>query len=182
MRLIAPILATGFAFVAAPAFGQEAQCFQNESYLVIAQERVDEVGADFLVREPALGKIKCAFTEQSGDLRIGEPGNPLHYTGLAGYYLVLSRSTGPDGDVVIYDLRNIASGPLVDVPADDDVTIAPQEITFWERTGEANADNCPRFAEYKGYGFGAVIAEERVLDVADGEVVQTGQMRCSSTQ
>lgn len=170
------------SFAALPASAQEAQCFQNDHYLVIAQERVGEVGTDFIVRPPARGKIACRFETQDGDVRIGEFDDPLYYVGLAGPYLVLSRSTGPDGNVVIYDLDSGAFEPVVDVRADDDVLIDQDRVVFWERTVEGTADNCAEFAQYSANDFGAVIAEERIFDAVTGDVTSTGATHCSQTQ
>lgn len=180
LRLL-PLLLLSAGLATVPAMANEAECFQNESHLVIFQDRVDEVGAEFIIRPPAHGKIACLFEPQHGDILVGGLDDPLHYLALMGDYLALTRSTGPDGDLVIYDLGGDTGTPVIDVPADDDVTMT-DAITYWERTGEATAANCPRYDEYMGYGFGAVIAEERVFDPATGAVTATGERRCSSTQ
>jgi len=176
---ITAVVGLGFA---APASAYDAQCFQNAHYLVIAQQRAEEVGSDFIIRPPAVGKIACTFETRDGDIRIGEYEDPLYFTGLSRNYLVLTRSTGQDGNLVIYDLDAGAFEPIVDLPADDEVIVGDNAVTYWERTAEGNEDNCPEFAEYSGYGFGAVIAEERILDTATGQISATGQSHCSSTQ
>ena len=180
LRLILPAMLLVLA--AAPVAAQEAQCFQNEHFLVIFQDRTDEVGSDFIIRPPALGKVACTFETRNGDIRIGEAGDPLHFLGLAGPHLILSRSTGPDGDLVIYDLERSAFNPFIDVRADDEVTIETDRVVFWERTMTGTETNCPEFSEYTGYGLGAVIAEERVFEVETRAVTSTGKTRCSSTQ
>lgn len=180
-----PILLLAAAFLgltAMPALAQEAQCFQNEQYLVIAQERVDEVGADFIIRDPARGKIACVYEQREGDRLIGDPGDPLHYEGLAGQYLVLTRSTGPQGDLVVYDLTTDLFTPLIDVRAEDEITIADDSITYWQRLILGTAVNCPEYADNTGYGLGSMIYEERVFDLATVTVAATGRTRCSSTQ
>jgi hypothetical protein len=55
-------------------------------------------------------------------------------------------------------------------------------VTFWQRTKQGTAKNCREFDEYSSNGLGAVIAEERVLDVASGEIKATGEKHCSPTQ
>jgi hypothetical protein len=165
-----------------PAVAQDAQCFQNDYYLVIAQQRIAEVGSDFIVRPPARGKIACVFETQDGDIRIGEPEDPLYFTGLAGKYLVLSRSTGPDGNVVIYDLDAGAFEPVIDVPADDEVQVEEDRVTFWQRVEEGTAKTCPEYAEHQSNGFGSVIAEESIFDPAAGTLQTTGRRHCSNTQ
>jgi hypothetical protein len=174
------LAASAFAVIAVPAFAQEALCFQNENFLVIAQERSEDVGMDVLARAPARGKIKCEYAEKAGDFIVNADGEPLWYQGLAGNYLVLTRSTGPDGDVVIYDLANEAI--VIDEPADNEVVVTEDSVTFWQRTKAGTAKNCPEYAEYTSNGLGAIIAEERVLDITSGEVKSTGEKRCSATQ
>ena len=66
------LLAAFLALAAAPAFAQEAQCFQNEQFLVIGQQKPDEVGSTFRVRAPAMGKIICEYREREGDMLIAE--------------------------------------------------------------------------------------------------------------
>lgn len=168
--------------VSAPSLAQEALCFQNENYLVIAQERVGDVGSDFIVRPPARGKIACSFETQDGDIRIGELGDALYYRGLTGTYLVLDRYTGPDGSLVIYDLHSGAFEPIVDVPVDDEVTLNDQEVVYWERTDQGTAENCRDFAEHQKMGFGSVISERRVFDVATGTISGDGEWHCTNTQ
>jgi hypothetical protein len=181
-RFARPALVISTLIPALPTLAQEAQCFQNEHYLVIAQQRIDAVGSDFIIRPPAQGKIACTFETRDGDIRIGEADDPLHFAGQAGPYLVLSRSTGPDGDLVIYDLDAGGFEPVVDVPADDEVTIDDQQVTYWERTDQGTADNCPDFAEHQSYGFGSVISEQRTFDVATGTISASGEWHCTNTQ
>ncbi|MET3924933.1 hypothetical protein [Devosia sp. 2618] len=177
------LLTALLGIIATPALAQEAQCFQNDQFLVIGQERLDEVGTDFLIRAPAKGKIACIFEQQPGDLAIGGPDDAFWYEGLAGRYLVLTRSTGPDGDVVIYDLANgDPVTPYIEVPADDEITIDNDSVTYWARGVEGTAENCPGYADAVANGWGTVIANEVVLDIATGDVHATGQSHCSTTQ
>jgi hypothetical protein len=172
--------ALAFAAASAPTLAQEAQCFQNDVALVIAQERTEHVGMNILARAPAKGKIKCEYKEKPGDWIIGEVDDPLWYEGLAGKYLVLTRSTGPDGNIVIYDLADRSI--LVDEPAELDIAITDDAVTYWQRTTEGTEENCPEYEEFTSNGLGAVIAEEQVLDIASGTIKATGQSRCSATQ
>ncbi len=172
---------------AAPAVAQEAQCFQNEQFLVVAQDRSDSAGMEILAREPARGKIKCEYAERDGDVVVnpvgqeGWPdGQPLWFEGLAGKYLVLTRSTGPDGDILIIDLDEHQT--IVDEAADDEITVSDDAVTYWMRVEAGTAKNCPQFEEFTSNGLGAVIAEEQVLDIGSGEIKSTGEKRCSATQ
>lgn len=176
------LLAAALAFLVTPAMAQDEQCVQNEQYLVIAQERLDEVGADFIIRPPAKGKIACVYEQRDGDRLIGDPGDPLHYEGLVGQYLVLTRSTGPQGDLVVYDLTTDLFTPLIDARAEDEITITDANITYWQRLILGTAVNCPEYAVNTGYGLGSMIYEERVFDLATVTVAATGRTRCSSTQ
>ena len=77
--------------------------------------------------------------------------------------------------------RSARSAPA-DEPADDEVAVTDEAITFWQRTRPGTAKNCPEFEEYSANAMGAVIAEERVLDIASGEITATGENRCTATQ
>ena len=177
------LLAAGAASLAlaTPAFAQDAECYQNDSYFVIGQQRTDEVGTSFIVKTlDGAAAPACSFEAGADDFVLDDVTDPLWYAGLAGKYLVLTRSTGPDGDVVIYDLASRKA--VVDKPADDEVIVDDAMVMYWERTGEATAQSCPEFAENEANGLGSVIAEEAMLDVATGEISKTGETRCSSTQ
>ena len=162
------------------ALAQEAVCNQNASWLVIAQDQVDDAGMQMLVRPAALSKIKCEYGERPGDFVVNPERDSLWYEGLAGNYLTTFRSTGPDGNIVIFDIPNRTS--IVDLPADSEVTISDAQVVYWERTVPGTDENCPEFDEYTGYGLGAIIAEERILDVTTGEITSTGEKRCTATQ
>lgn len=186
MRLSQALALMPFLF-AAPAMAQEAQCFQNDQFLVIAQDRTDSAGMEILARAPARGKIKCEYVERETDFVInplgqaGWPdGQPLWFEGLAGKYLVLTRSTGPDGNIVIMDLAEHQT--VVDEAADDEITVSDDAVTYWMRSEQGTEDNCPQFEDFTSNGLGAVIAEEQVFDIASGEVKSTGEKRCSATQ
>lgn len=169
---------------ASPAFAQEAtpDCYQSGPYFVIAQQRSEDVGTDFIIKTLSKNAKapECVFSASDGDAQLKDPSDALWFTGLAGRYLVMTRSTGPDGDVVIYDMKRNRN--VVDVPADDEVTVADSKITYWQRTGEATAATCPGFAENTANGLGSVIAEEMDFAVTTGTSAPTGQSRCSSTQ
>ncbi|MHA6297804.1 hypothetical protein [Devosia sp. CAU 1758] len=174
------IAASLLALSAGLAMAQDAQCFQNEDYLVIAQERLDDVGTDILVRQPTMGKIDCTYTEKDGDFVVNLKDEPLWYEGLLGQYLVLTRSTGPDGDIVILDLA--ARQVVVDEGVGDEVSLSDASVTYWQRFEQGDIDNCPKYHEYTSNGLGAVITREQVFDVATGVATATGMEQCSATQ
>lgn len=176
---------SAFVVTAAPAFSQEdfsegPICVQNETALIIAEERPEDVGMNILARAPAKGKIRCEYVEQEGDWIIGQIDDPLYYQDLVGKYLVLTRSTGPDDNLVIFDLDD--QSVVVDEWVGDGFLVSETDVTFWPRFEDGNAENCPEFEEYTSYGFGASIAREQVLDFATGTITATGEERCSATQ
>lgn len=178
-----PALFAALALLATPALAQEAQCFQNDRFLVIGQPYNYEPGSQFIARAANPASMVCDFRVQPRDMLIGTPGDPLQYRGLTGRYLVLTRSAGPDGNVVIYDLENHdPTSPYIDIAADDQLTIDDRRVVYWARQQEGTAENCPQFAEARSLGMGTVIANEVVLDVQTGDVTRTGMSRCSMTQ
>lgn len=175
------ILAATLAMFAGPAFA-EAQCYQSNQFLVIAQDRTDEVGTDFIIRPPARGKIACLYEPTADDVVISNAEDPLHYEKLVGQYLVLTRSTGPQGDLVIYDLANYSFFPMLDVGASDDIVVTEDSVTYWQELILGSEINCDTYAENSSYDLGSMIYEERILDLATQTVAATGKTQCLSTQ
>lgn len=177
MNRLACTLTLLTTFAAAPALAQAPVCHDGDRFRVAALEYADNAGTRFAVTPVDSGE-PCAFDE-SADFVIGSEGDPLWFGALRDPYLVLTRSTGPQGDVVVYDLA--AKAKLLDVPADafadDDAG-----VTFWERTEAGTERNCPRFAEYQANGLGAVIAVETRFDFASRQSTPTGNRRCDATQ
>jgi hypothetical protein len=91
----------------------------------------------------------------------------------------LNRSTGPQGDLVVYDLES--GKPILDVPADD-YELKGSAISFWQRMETATAGNCPDFAENAENGFGSVTATLKVLDLDTKAVTATGESKCVAVQ
>ena len=182
MKPIFGLASLMLGLTAMPTLAAEAQCFQSDQFLVIAQERFDEVGTGFIIRPPARGKIACRYEIGETDLVLSNPGDPLHYEQLIGQYLVLTRSTGPQGDLVVYDLTRDLYTPLLDVRAEDEIAITDQTVTYWQQLILGTEANCPDYAANTGNGLGSMIYEERILDLASVTVAATGRTRCSSTQ
>ncbi len=173
-----PLAALAAAILTLPAQAQQAQCIQNDTYLVITQDRTGEVGENLLVRPAAQGKLDCLYVEQDGDYIVNTAGDPLWFEALLGKYLIMTRSTGPDGNLVVRDLET--QGLLIDEWVDDDIIITDTEVTFWQRFEDGNADNCAEYDAYAADGLGAVIAREPVFDALTGGQNATGQERCSA--
>lgn len=158
----------------------EPQCHSNDRYHVVVQPYADDAGNQFAVtRLNGTAPSGCLFDESKSDLLIGKVGDPLWYAELSGNSLVLSRSTGPQGDLVVYDL---ASGkPVLDVPADE-YELKGDLLSFWQRTGQATAETCPSFAENEANGLGSVIAVRKTLDLETRAVSEAGENKCVAVQ
>lgn len=157
----------------------EPQCHSNDRYHVVAEPYADDAGNRFAVsRLNGTAPTTCAFDESDADLVI-KAGDPLWYADLSGDALILSRSTGPQGDLVVYDLRT--GQPILDVPADE-YELKDSALSFWQRTAQATAATCPSFAENEANGFGSVNAVLKTLDLETGAVSETGESKCVAVQ
>jgi hypothetical protein len=176
MRLGVLCAAMGFVALTPPLMAQEATCHGSASYNVAEMPNPDYVGARFLVTS---GDAGCAAGDEGADYAIGAIDEPLWFASIEGDMLVLTRSTGPHGDLLVHDLAGNVR--LLDVPADS-FEVVSGTLVYWERAGDADRDNCAQFEEYRADGFGAVIAEEKRFAFADGSVTATGRSRCDPTQ
>jgi hypothetical protein len=85
----------------------EPQCHSNDIYHIVVEPYPDDAGNRFAVnRLKGAPPAGCIFDEAKADLVIGKRGDPLWYADLSGDHLILSRSTGPQGDLVVYDLTS----------------------------------------------------------------------------
>lgn len=158
----------------------EPQCHSSDRYHVVAQPYPDDAGNRFAVtRLDGSAPKTCIFDESKADLVIGAAGDPLWYAELSDDSLILSRSTGPQGDLVVYDLKS--GKAIVDVPADE-YELKGSVLSFWQRTTQATAETCPGFAENETNGFGSVIAELKTLDLEGQTVSDTGKSKCVAVQ
>ena len=158
----------------------EPQCHSSDRYHVVALPYPDDAGNRFAVRRLAgAAPTACIFDESAADLVIGKQGDPLWFSELSGDSLILNRSTGPQGDLVVYDL--VSGKPILDVPADD-YEVKANAIAFWQRTAPATAENCPEFAENSENGFGSVIAVLKVIDLGTKATTETGESKCVAVQ
>lgn len=174
------LLACGPLLCVSLANAAEPQCYTNQRYHVAALPYPDDAGHTFAVTRlngsPA--PATCAF-DAKADLVIGAAGDPLWFGELADGSLILSRSTGPQGDLVVYDLASGAA--ILDVPSDE-FERQRNRLTFWQRMAQATAENCPDFAENTANGFGSVTAVEKVLDLSTRAVSETGKSKCVPVQ
>ncbi|MBW6419913.1 hypothetical protein KX729_00490 [Rhizobium sp. XQZ8] len=175
-------VALGAFVIAGPGFTQEVECHDNNEYFVASKTHSGDAGAQFAITalngKPKPGK--CAFDAKKADFVIGKPGDPLWFSAQARNLLILSRSTGPQGDLVVYDLK--ARKSVLDVPSDD-FAVEAGKLVFWQRsTTTATKKNCPSFAENEKNGMGSVISVQKAFDIKTGSVQELGKNRCDATQ
>ncbi|MBL0371404.1 hypothetical protein JJB09_05130 [Rhizobium sp. KVB221] len=164
-----------------PTQAGEVECHANKEYHVAVQSYDEDAGSRLAVTA-LKGKKKsarCTFDASKADLLIGEQGDPLWFDKLAGKFLILRRSTGPQGDLVVYDLES--RKPVLDVPADD-YELSGNRLSFWQRERQATAKDCPTFAENQANGLGSVISVRKTLDTKTLKVAATTEQRCDATQ
>jgi hypothetical protein len=184
-RILWTTIAAGLGCLAAAPgawAAQAVECHANNRYHIAIEAHADDApGARFAVTD--LGRQKapkaCVFDKAKADFIIGDATEPLWFGQLAGKLLVLTRSTGQQGDLVVYDLTNRKK--VLDVPSDEYV-VGDSRLVFWQRLGQATAGNCPAFAENQKNGLGSVIAAEETLDLATLVVGKTGKSRCDAVQ
>lgn len=177
---IAAVLSCGCVSLA-PASVAGPQCHTTRDFLVVEQPLPEDAGNRFAISrlEGRQAAATCKFEESKADFVIGSAGDALWFGEIAGHTLVLNRSTGPQGDLVVYDLD---SGKIVlDVPADEYV-LKDEAITYWQRTERATAVTCPSFAENEANGLGSVIAVEKTFGLAGRTVTDTGASKCVAVQ
>lgn len=175
--------------LAPPAFAQEEdgegaplepQCEVSANWRVVATELGDAPGMVMDVnKRDAAGLPDCKTKDVKPDFTVGGPDQALWLTNLFGDFLVMARSTGPIGRVVVQNLtdRTIA----VDAVSDDSQADS-WGVTYWEQKEAGTADNCPQLAEYKEQSFGAVIAHEIRYDFATKTSLTSGKTNCEPTQ
>jgi hypothetical protein len=157
------------------------ECHADKDFHVAVKPFKEDPGALFAITALS-GKAApktCGFDPQSADFVIGKDGDALWYSNLAGKYLILQRSTGPQGDLVIIDLATRKT--VLDVPSDD-FALQGDMLTFWQRGGQATPENCATFRENTKNGLGSVISTQKLFSVASGKVTTTGTSRCDAVQ
>jgi hypothetical protein len=121
----------------------------------------------------------CPASLSDADFVVGEQGEAVWFETLAEPYLVLTRSTGPQGDLVVIDLDDRAT--VLDVPADD-FDVLQDGIVFWQRGEVAGPENCPDYAENEANGLVSVTVTQVRFDFVDRKLAPTGQTGCAATQ
>lgn len=164
-----------------PVLAAEPQCHANEGFLVVVQEYEDEPGSQFAVSvlDGSAAPQDCLFDPAQAGVVIGEKGDPLWFAELTSDFLIATRSTGPQGDLVVFALPS--GEAVLDVPAGD-YAVEDGSISFWQRGAQATEENCPQFAEHRQNGLGSVISEHAVFDLDARVLEKTGDVRCDATQ
>jgi hypothetical protein len=163
-----------------PASMAEPQCHSDARYHIVVEPYPEDAGNRFAVTRLKGATVPaCRFDASRADVVIGERGDPLWYGELAGDSLILTRSTGPQGDLVVYDL--MTAKPDLDVPSDE-YERQGNVISFWQRMAPATSENCPSFAENEANGLGSVTAVRRTFDLATKAVSDTGESKCVAVQ
>ncbi|MCU0830982.1 MAG: hypothetical protein MUC58_05620 [Rhizobiaceae bacterium] len=160
--------------------GQDPICDLNTGWRVIGIETPDMPGMILQMnRRDASGKPDCLTKDVAPDFTIGKPEEALWLTGLAADHLILSRSTGPKIDLVVFRLTDQAK--VLDVPAYEP-DFDSWGITFWQQKEVATAENCVDYGYFTADGLNGVIAHESRYDFASSTVLTSGQTRCEATQ
>ncbi|MBP0439790.1 hypothetical protein [Tianweitania sediminis] len=169
------------AVLAAPAWAEEPTCHSVAGYDVLEVENTEGIGTRFAVKAGTNGSAAagCKFKEAEADFVVGSEDDPFHFEAITDRYLIMRRSWGPQGQLVIYDLdaRDIVLDAL-----SDEAVIDATGATFWERIDEGTPANCPQFEEYKADGFGADIAVETRFDFATATATASNNTRCDPSQ
>lgn len=160
---------------------QEVECHANHDYLIISKAYAQEPGlllAVISLKNKAVPKT-CRFDAKKADFIIGKEGDPLWFEGLEGEFLILTRSTSSDGDLVIYNLKT--RKPVLDVPAND-YKIKNGQVVFWQRMRSATKADCPTFEDNEKNGLASTITAQKTFDIRNGLVRDTGKTQCDATQ
>lgn len=179
-KAVAALLLSAFVWSGASAspIDADSPCYSSDRYSVAVLENDDAPGARFAI-SAASGDGTCRFDESGPMQIIGNGEEPLWFSDIQGKFLILSRSTGPQGDLVVYDLESGVK--VLDVPSDD-FEAYEGGVTFWQRTVDATEKNCPNYAEFEADGLGAMIVERAHYDFASGTIERADEERCDPVQ
>lgn len=186
------LLAAGvLAGSAVPGSGAQAAtrpvCTENADYLVVELPHRDSVGNSYIVRDKTAGQSPvCSTRAAKGDFVVGrqkgDDADPFFLLRLEGPYLLIDSGTGPDRDLVIYDLKArkaVYSGGY----SDEDIRFGAGQAVFWAMSSEtATKKTCPKIASITKNGLTPTIETETTFDYATGAVTPGTAKRCVATQ
>ena len=106
----------------------------------------------------------------------------VYFAGLVGNALIVDEGTGPLRELRVYDLaarRQIHTASYVEWIGVDD----QRRLAYWEDLGTSGRQfPCPQADSLKAKGLDVGHEERVVVDLAQGAVERTGDIRCSGRQ
>lgn len=171
------IAASGVA-IAAPA---KPTCAESAEYLVIARERSDAPGSDFLIRKksPAAKPAACVFKPQAGDMRYPKSADEAAYLmGVHKNRMVLDNGTGALRTIVVVDL---ATGKaLLQQVSYQPPVLADGKVTFYDDGPQGTRAKCPELTD--DLLPNSKLEPEKILDVETLSIKPTGKIVCNFTE
>lgn len=181
VRYTFPVVVVAFlslgasSVVAAPA---KPTCAESADYLVIARERSDAPGADFLIRKksPGAKPAACIFKPQAGDLRYPKtPDDASYLMGVHKNRMVLDDGTGALRTIVIVDL---ATGKaLLRQVSYQPPALADGKVTFFDDGPQGTRAKCPELTD--DLLPNSKLEPEKILDVETLSIKPTGKIVCN---
>ncbi|SHE77815.1 hypothetical protein SAMN02745157_0916 [Kaistia soli DSM 19436] len=172
-----------FALAAATPALAAPKCTSNASFLIVEVPHGEDVGNTYLVRDnTASPKPVCSTKKLKTDLVIGSRDDAFYLLKLVGNYFLIDAGTGPDRDLLIYDLaskKEVFSGGY----SDDDIKIDSAKAVFWTGSAEKpTKKNCKDLASIQKNGLTPVIEQLVTFDFTSGTLTKSNSLRCSAEQ
>lgn len=175
----ATILFLAIAFIA-PGQADDIACYGSDSHFAVFVKQTDSVPSYvyFGEREYSDAPIPCGA--DSMDLPLLETSEPIdQFFGLYGNVAVVGANTDPFTVISVFDLPKAT--PAYSIWALD-YTVGAGGIVFFEQTeAPATMEACPDHESFTSGGMSAILAEQKLLDFASGEVLPLGETRCFQT-
>lgn len=178
IRYIA-ILLLAAAFVV-PAQADEIACYGSDTSYAVFVKQTDGPGnyVYFGEREYSDAPIPCGA--DSMDLAFLDADEPIdQFFGLYGTLAVVGSSLDPFTIISVFDLPQ--TEPIFSVEALEP-SVGPGAVVFFESTDvAATVENCPDYKAFTTGGMGAIVAEQKLYDLATKQVQPMGETRCFQT-
>lgn len=173
---------------------EEAECHENESFVLIAYQRADEF-TDFLVKAKSSPDqdIPCRFDPQPQDFTVSELDKThsddnrfYNFLAMKDDLLVVERVEGGVGITTSYvlmvDLKKRESSDEIGVSEELD-EIDTASVSFWKHTHiQPNRKNCPKDYKVNGgvkyEGAMAFIQRKITLDLTSRKLSESAVLRC----
>jgi len=196
MKPIYRLCLAALAAYSGNAAAEPLSCHDSPRYFIVVRTAENDMGSDFLVKYKSAPdeRLPCEFKAKRGDLQI--PNEFAEYfDGVRGDLLLLDSGTGPEREMVIWDLKkrekkgrfSIGEGPApagarFAVPADPKAE--PGYMEFWMETDQATPENCPegKAWEADGLGLASVIETWVRLDLSNLKVAKSDKTHCRPRQ